>query len=174
MTLTFTDIFCGAGGSSTGLVQAGLELKLAANHSRIAISTHAANHPDADHVCADINNYDMRRRNQQIAEQLGIPLDTLKSRLNRLHRKLGTSGGDNGSTLSRAALVAYAYENGLAVPAGANPAPLPAAPPPPAMPDEIGEQLLTLARMIVRIADGRPGPRRPAAVSLPRSAPLPK
>ncbi|MCU1613731.1 MAG: hypothetical protein JWO67_68, partial [Streptosporangiaceae bacterium] len=30
MSLTFTDIFCGAGGSSTGLVNAGFELKLAA------------------------------------------------------------------------------------------------------------------------------------------------
>ncbi|WP_329117445.1 DNA cytosine methyltransferase [Streptomyces sp. NBC_01465] len=59
--LTFTDLFCGAGGSSTGLVAAGLELKLAANHSKVAISTHAANHRDADHLCADIDHYDMRR-----------------------------------------------------------------------------------------------------------------
>ncbi|MGW6531409.1 DNA cytosine methyltransferase [Streptomyces venezuelae] len=61
MSLTFTDIFCGAGGSSTGLVAAGFELKLAANHWSQAIETHAANHRDADHLCADINNYDMRR-----------------------------------------------------------------------------------------------------------------
>ncbi|OPC84152.1 DNA methyltransferase [Embleya scabrispora] len=61
MSLTFTDIFCGAGGSSTGLVAAGMELKLAANHWAKAIETHAANHPNAEHVCADINNYDMRR-----------------------------------------------------------------------------------------------------------------
>jgi DNA (cytosine-5)-methyltransferase 1 len=61
MSLTFTDIFCGAGGSSTGLVAAGYELKLAANHWARAIETHAANHIDADHLCADINNYDMRR-----------------------------------------------------------------------------------------------------------------
>lgn len=61
MSLTFTDIFCGAGGSSTGLVAAGYELKLAANHWQRAIETHAANHPDADHLCADVNNYDMRR-----------------------------------------------------------------------------------------------------------------
>jgi DNA (cytosine-5)-methyltransferase 1 len=59
--LTFTDIFCGAGGSSTGLVAAGYELKLAANHWQRAIETHAANHRDADHLCADVNNYDMRR-----------------------------------------------------------------------------------------------------------------
>lgn len=58
---TFTDIFCGAGGSSTGLVAAGYQLKLAANHWQKAIETHAANHPDADHLCADVNNYDMRR-----------------------------------------------------------------------------------------------------------------
>lgn len=61
MSLTFTDIFCGAGGSSTGLVAAGLELRLAANHWQRAIETHAANHRDADHLCADVNNYDMRR-----------------------------------------------------------------------------------------------------------------
>lgn len=59
--VTFTDIFCGAGGSSTGLVLAGLILKLAANHSKIAIKTHESNHRTAEHVCADINNYDMRR-----------------------------------------------------------------------------------------------------------------
>lgn len=61
MTLTFTDIFCGAGGSSNGLVGAGMELKLAANHWARAIETHSANHPDAEHLCADVNNYDMRR-----------------------------------------------------------------------------------------------------------------
>ncbi|MFC7246045.1 DNA cytosine methyltransferase [Catellatospora aurea] len=60
MSLTFTDIFCGAGGSSIGLTAAGLELTLAANHWRTAIDTHAANFPHAEHLCADVNNYDMR------------------------------------------------------------------------------------------------------------------
>jgi DNA (cytosine-5)-methyltransferase 1 len=59
--LTYTDIFCGAGGSSIGLVAAGLELRLAANHWARAIETHASNFRDADHLCADVNNYDMRR-----------------------------------------------------------------------------------------------------------------
>ena len=45
MSLTFTDIFCGAGGSSIGLAAAGFELKLAANHWQTAIETHAANFP---------------------------------------------------------------------------------------------------------------------------------
>jgi len=53
--------FCGAGGSSIGLDAAGFELKLAANHWQRAIDTHQANFPDAEHRCADINNYDMRR-----------------------------------------------------------------------------------------------------------------
>jgi DNA (cytosine-5)-methyltransferase 1 len=61
MSLTFTDIFCGAGGSSIGLTDAGFELKLAANHWARAIETHSANFRDAEHLCADVNNYDMRR-----------------------------------------------------------------------------------------------------------------
>ncbi|MBS2536598.1 DNA cytosine methyltransferase [Catenulispora sp. NF23] len=60
MSITFTDIFCGAGGSSTGLVNAGMELTLAANHWDRAIETHAANHTSAEHLCADMDHYDMR------------------------------------------------------------------------------------------------------------------
>jgi DNA (cytosine-5)-methyltransferase 1 len=61
MSLTYTDIFCGAGGSSIGLTAAGMELKLAANHWDRAIETHSANFTDAEHLCADVSNYDMRR-----------------------------------------------------------------------------------------------------------------
>lgn len=61
MSITYTDIFCGAGGSSIGLTEAGLELKLAANHWQRAIETHSANFRDAEHLCADVSNYDMRR-----------------------------------------------------------------------------------------------------------------
>jgi DNA (cytosine-5)-methyltransferase 1 len=61
MSLTFTDIFCGAGGTSLGLTAAGFDLKLAANHWQRAIDTHAANFDWAEHLCADVNNYDMRR-----------------------------------------------------------------------------------------------------------------
>jgi DNA (cytosine-5)-methyltransferase 1 len=59
--LSFIDIFCGAGGSSIGLTAAGYSLKLAANHWARAIETHSANFTDAEHLCADVNNYDMRR-----------------------------------------------------------------------------------------------------------------
>ncbi|MFD6163734.1 DNA cytosine methyltransferase [Oerskovia sp. NPDC060287] len=59
--LTMTDLFCGAGGSSTGAVGVpGVEVKLAANHWDVAIETHNANHPDTDHLQADISNTDPR------------------------------------------------------------------------------------------------------------------
>lgn len=61
MSLTYTDMFCGAGGSSLGLTAAGFELKLAANHSARAVETHAANFTTAEHVVADVSNYDMRK-----------------------------------------------------------------------------------------------------------------
>lgn len=59
--LTMTDLFCGAGGSSTGAVLApGVEVRLAANHWDLAIETHNANHPDTDHLQADISQVDPR------------------------------------------------------------------------------------------------------------------
>lgn len=62
MSITFVDDFCGAGGSSQGLHEAGLTLLQAANHFDKAIETHAANFPDADHLLADLLVYDPRRR----------------------------------------------------------------------------------------------------------------
>lgn len=61
MTVTFKDLFCGAGGSISGMKAAGFELKLGANHSPRAIETAGTNNPEADFLCADINSYDMRR-----------------------------------------------------------------------------------------------------------------
>jgi site-specific DNA-cytosine methylase len=46
MTLPLTDLFCGAGGSSTGAIQVpGVEARLAANHWRLATETHNTSHP---------------------------------------------------------------------------------------------------------------------------------
>lgn len=61
MTITVTDLFCGAGGSSTGAAAAGAEIVMAANHWSTAIEVHQANHPDARHDCADISQVDPRR-----------------------------------------------------------------------------------------------------------------
>ncbi len=53
--LTVTDLFCGAGGSSSGLVEAGFKVVIAANHWELAIKSHQANHPETDHSQADIS-----------------------------------------------------------------------------------------------------------------------
>jgi DNA (cytosine-5)-methyltransferase 1 len=57
------DLFCGAGGSSTGLVQAAQERGhkldlLAVNHWTVAVETHTQNHPWARHLCADLSQVD--------------------------------------------------------------------------------------------------------------------
>lgn len=54
------DLFCGAGGTSSGLSNAcrqlglGLDL-LAVNHWDVAIETHSKNHPKAKHLCASLD-----------------------------------------------------------------------------------------------------------------------
>jgi len=59
--LTMTDLFCGAGGSSTGAVAVpGVTVRLAANHWDLAIETHNTNHPTVDHLQADISNTNPR------------------------------------------------------------------------------------------------------------------
>lgn len=54
------DLFCGAGGSTTGAKQSGLKVVLAVNHWYTAIQTHEANHPDVRHICARIDDIDPR------------------------------------------------------------------------------------------------------------------
>ncbi|GAA5198598.1 DNA cytosine methyltransferase [Microbacterium jejuense] len=58
--LTVTDLFCGAGGSSSGLVEAGYRVVIAANHWAKAIESHQINHPETDHAQADISQVDPR------------------------------------------------------------------------------------------------------------------
>ena len=61
MTLTITDIFAGAGGSSTGAASVpGVHVALAANHWKLAVDVHNANHPDTDHACVDLHLEDPR------------------------------------------------------------------------------------------------------------------
>jgi DNA (cytosine-5)-methyltransferase 1 len=57
------DLFCGAGGESTGMSLAaqerGMKLELlAVNHWELAIETHAANHPSAEHLCESVERVD--------------------------------------------------------------------------------------------------------------------
>ncbi|MEQ1762563.1 MAG: DNA cytosine methyltransferase [Pyrinomonadaceae bacterium] len=62
-TINAVDLFCGAGGTSTGLVNAvidlGFEIKLTAiNHWDVAIATHSKNHEDVEHFCQSIDAVD--------------------------------------------------------------------------------------------------------------------
>ncbi len=61
--LLIADLFCGAGGSSTGAVKAVRELHrevtlVCVNHWPIAIETHKRNHPEARHYIEDIEKAD--------------------------------------------------------------------------------------------------------------------
>ena len=62
MSLTVTDLFCGGGGSSTGLtaVPGLFEIVMAANHWPLAVEVHNSNHPAADHAAVDLHLEDPR------------------------------------------------------------------------------------------------------------------
>ncbi len=65
MKLLYIDLFCGAGGTSTGVEKARLENEQCAkviacvNHDKNAIASHAANHPDALHFIEDIRTLNL-------------------------------------------------------------------------------------------------------------------
>jgi site-specific DNA-cytosine methylase len=53
------DLFCGAGGSTTGVTDTGLVDVIACiNHDNIAIRSHEANHPNCIHHTEDIRLFD--------------------------------------------------------------------------------------------------------------------
>ncbi len=60
-TITAADLFCGAGGTSTGILQATQQMKtrldlLAVNHWPTAVNTHTLNHPHVRHLCESLEN----------------------------------------------------------------------------------------------------------------------
>jgi len=63
--LIYVDLFCGAGGTSTGVENASHDLAKCArviaciNHDKNAILSHAANHPDTLHFTEDIRTLDL-------------------------------------------------------------------------------------------------------------------
>ena len=59
--LTMTDLFAGAGGTSTGAASVpGVHVAIAANHWQLAVNVHAENHQDTDHACVDLHMEDPR------------------------------------------------------------------------------------------------------------------
>lgn len=66
-TVKAADLFCGAGGASSGLIRAitslGLDLDLLAiNHWPTAVATHALNHPGVRHLCESLERVDPREQ----------------------------------------------------------------------------------------------------------------
>jgi DNA (cytosine-5)-methyltransferase 1 len=67
MKLLYIDLFCGAGGTSTGVEAARYrgenccKVIACVNHDKNAIASHAANHPDALHFIEDIRTLDLTR-----------------------------------------------------------------------------------------------------------------
>lgn len=65
MKLLYIDLFCGAGGTSTGVESARVDNKRCAkviacvNHDANAIASHAANHPEAMHFTEDIRTLEL-------------------------------------------------------------------------------------------------------------------
>lgn len=65
MKLFYVDLFCGAGGTSTGVNSAQVDGEFCAeviacvNHDKNAIASHAANHPDAMHFTEDIRTLEL-------------------------------------------------------------------------------------------------------------------
>lgn len=85
------DLFCGAGGTSTGLIQAadlaGRRVELTAvNHWERAVETHAANHPKANHFCQDLT------RLKPIAAVPGGKLDLLVASPECTHHSVARGG----------------------------------------------------------------------------------
>lgn len=65
-TIHAADLFCGAGGFSSGLIEAaralGLDVQLLAiNHWDVAIATHTANHPGVSHLCESVEGVNPRK-----------------------------------------------------------------------------------------------------------------
>ena len=71
--LLYIDLFCGAGGTSTGVENAVINGKKIAkviacvNHDRNAIASHKANHPDAIHYTEDIRTLELGLMQKHIA-----------------------------------------------------------------------------------------------------------
>lgn len=74
ISMLYIDLFCGAGGTSTGVEKARLENEQCAkviacvNHDANAIASHAANHPDALHFTEDIRKLELSPMVEHLAK----------------------------------------------------------------------------------------------------------
>lgn len=64
----YIDLFCGAGGVSTGVVRAGAKVIFCINHDPIAIASHRANHPRVKHSVEDITVFNLTDLIRRVAK----------------------------------------------------------------------------------------------------------
>ena len=73
--LLYIDLFCGAGGTSTGVESATIGGQKCArviacvNHDKHAIASHLANHPEAKHYTEDIRTLDLTTLIEHTAQE---------------------------------------------------------------------------------------------------------
>lgn len=101
------DFFCGAGGASEGMRQAGHTIVFAVNHSKDAIAAHAQNHPDTKHFNEDVRDVDPYMLRDD------YPVDAIwwSAECTHLSNAKGGSSRDADSRMLSEHLVHYAYVN---------------------------------------------------------------
>jgi len=92
------DLFCGSGGTSTGILKAARQIGraidlLAINHWPVAIASHSLNYPNVRHLCESLDNVDPRRQAKHLHVLAASPECTHHS---------GARGGKPCSEQSRA------------------------------------------------------------------------
>ncbi len=68
------DLFCGAGGTTTGISLANTNTKVVAcvNHDAIAIQSHLENHPECEHFTEDIRDFSVVLKLKKIVDKLRL------------------------------------------------------------------------------------------------------
>jgi DNA (cytosine-5)-methyltransferase 1 len=77
----WVDLFCGAGGTSTGIHLANAKnvyVAACVNHDANAIKSHAENHPDSLHFTEDIRDFEVVKKLKYLVDQLRISFPTCK------------------------------------------------------------------------------------------------
>jgi DNA (cytosine-5)-methyltransferase 1 len=101
-SLSAIDLFCGAGGLSTGLEWAGFEVEWAVDTDEAAVETYRKNHPDVDCTTADLSDYTLPEFETGIDLVAGGPPCPPFSVVGR--SKLNSLEGRNATTDSRTQL----------------------------------------------------------------------
>lgn len=76
MRIKLTDLFCGAGGTTTGAEEAECfnnrvaDVVACINHDELAIKTHKINHPNCKHYIEDITKFDVKKLPQHDGENI--------------------------------------------------------------------------------------------------------